>query len=305
MEPIESQGAAQRLRLLSTKKTQVNKGTRREIAALLERGRIETARIKVEAVMGEDMMVELLEVLELYCELLLARFGLLEVNKDIDPGVQEAVIGIIHAAPRTELKELHILRDMLMSKGGRDFAIAAIDNEDNCVPERITSKLVIAQPPQKLVDMYLFEIAKAYLVDWQPEGVSTNEAPAESTPNESTAGVPSTPSKSISTVPHFDGDSAFPQTPPVDPKAADHTVILKTSLPSPGLVAPPSPSAKTNASSSAPTIGPAATPASDQSVSDNAQGSAAPATNAATIAKKAEDDAFEALRARFAELKRR
>lgn len=28
--------------------------------------------------MGEDTMVELLEVLELYCELLLARFGLLE-----------------------------------------------------------------------------------------------------------------------------------------------------------------------------------------------------------------------------------
>lgn len=44
----------------------------------LEQHRIETARIKVEAVMGEDQMVDLLEVLELYCELLLARFGLLE-----------------------------------------------------------------------------------------------------------------------------------------------------------------------------------------------------------------------------------
>ena len=31
--------------------------------------------------MGEDTMVELLEVLELYCELLLARFGLLEAIK--------------------------------------------------------------------------------------------------------------------------------------------------------------------------------------------------------------------------------
>lgn len=31
--------------------------------------------------MGEDLTIELLEVLELYCELLLARFGLLETVK--------------------------------------------------------------------------------------------------------------------------------------------------------------------------------------------------------------------------------
>jgi vacuolar protein sorting-associated protein IST1 len=47
----------------------------------LEKGRIETARIKVEGVMGDDTTVDLLEVLELYCELLLARFGLLESVK--------------------------------------------------------------------------------------------------------------------------------------------------------------------------------------------------------------------------------
>jgi vacuolar protein sorting-associated protein IST1 len=76
------------------------KATRREIASLLEKGRIETSRIKVEATMGEDNMIELLEVLELYCELLLARFGLLEAVPDIDPGVAEAVNGVIHAAPR-------------------------------------------------------------------------------------------------------------------------------------------------------------------------------------------------------------
>lgn len=50
--------------------------------------------------MGEDNMIELLEVLELYCELILARFGLLEAVSDIDPGVAEAVCGVIHAAPR-------------------------------------------------------------------------------------------------------------------------------------------------------------------------------------------------------------
>lgn len=84
-----------------------------------------------------------LEVLELYCELLLARFGLLETVKEIDPGVQEAVAGLIHAAPRTELKELHVLREMLMSKGGRDFALACIENTDGIVPDRVSRKCTL------------------------------------------------------------------------------------------------------------------------------------------------------------------
>jgi len=72
--------------------------------------------------MQEDLMCELLELLELFCEVLLARFGLLEtiklvlfplstlevpdlssrrcVDREIDPGVSEAVASIIHAAPR-------------------------------------------------------------------------------------------------------------------------------------------------------------------------------------------------------------
>ncbi|GAA5834102.1 hypothetical protein JCM11251_003618, partial [Rhodosporidiobolus azoricus] len=128
--------AIQRTRLLVQKTSAKAKQTRREVASQLEKGRIESARIKVEGLLSEDLYVELLEVLELYCELLLARFGLLETVKEIDPGVQEAVAGIIHAASRTELKELHVLREMLMSKGGREFAIACVDNEGGVVPER-------------------------------------------------------------------------------------------------------------------------------------------------------------------------
>lgn len=75
--------------------------TRREIAGLLEQHKLERARIKVEFVMGEDEASELLEILELYCELLLARFGLLETpEREVDPGVAEAVAGVIHAALR-------------------------------------------------------------------------------------------------------------------------------------------------------------------------------------------------------------
>lgn len=88
----------QRLRTLQEKKSAQAKAARRDIALLLEKGKVETARIKVEnskrcvflrilnqlstnlcdKVIHEDIYVELLELLELYCELLIARFGLLD-----------------------------------------------------------------------------------------------------------------------------------------------------------------------------------------------------------------------------------
>lgn len=113
--------------------------------------------------------MELLELLELYCELLLARFGLLDQNsREPDPGVSEGVCSIIHAAPRTELKELHVLRDILMHKYGREFSAAVMENRDGCVSDRVARKLNTAMPSANLVDAYLAEIAKAYTVNWSP-----------------------------------------------------------------------------------------------------------------------------------------
>ncbi|KAJ7116792.1 regulator of Vps4 activity in the MVB pathway-domain-containing protein [Mycena crocata] len=161
--------SVQRLRILQQKKEAQAKASRRDIASLLERGKIETARVKVETIINEDIHVELLELLELYSELLLARFGLLDQNtREPDPGISEGVCSIIHAAPRTELKELHVLRDILMHKFGREFSMAVMDNRDGCVSDRVVRKLGNATPSADLVDAYLNEIAKAYGVAWAP-----------------------------------------------------------------------------------------------------------------------------------------
>lgn len=34
--------------------------------------------------------------------------------------------------------ELHVLRDILMHKYGREFSIAVMENRDNCVSERVS-----------------------------------------------------------------------------------------------------------------------------------------------------------------------
>ncbi|KAL8775584.1 MAG: hypothetical protein Q9209_000080 [Squamulea sp. 1 TL-2023] len=159
-----------RLRMVQQKDTAIAKQQRRQMAHLLEQGKEESARIRVENIIRSDITTELLEILELYCELLLARIGLLE-PKECDPGLEEAIKSIIHAAPRTDVKELQQARQLLVEKYGKDFALDAVENRDGKVAERVVKKLRVEPPDPVLVDLYLREIAKTYGVDW-PRGSS-------------------------------------------------------------------------------------------------------------------------------------
>ena len=67
--------------MVQQKDTAVAKQSRRSMAQLLEQGKEESARIRVENIIRSDMNTELLEIIELYCELLSARAGLLEAKE--------------------------------------------------------------------------------------------------------------------------------------------------------------------------------------------------------------------------------
>lgn len=47
-------------------------------------------------------MVEALELVEMYCDLLIARFGLISNMKELDEGLSEAVASLIWVAPRIQ-----------------------------------------------------------------------------------------------------------------------------------------------------------------------------------------------------------
>ncbi|CAK9785909.1 DUF292-domain-containing protein [Cutaneotrichosporon oleaginosum] len=164
----------QRLRTLQEKKLALAKKARRDIADLVAKSRIETAKLRVEGLIQDDIYVELLELLELYLETLQARFGLLDQNtgENPDPSIADAVCAIVYAAPRTELKEVHVLREILMHKFGRNFSLSLqpSDPPPACVPPRILSKLATYTPPAELVEAYLSEIARGYGVPYAPVG---------------------------------------------------------------------------------------------------------------------------------------
>lgn len=69
-----------RLRMVQQKEAAIAKVNRRALAQIIEQGKYESAKIRVENIIREDINVELLEILELYCELLLARIGLMEAK---------------------------------------------------------------------------------------------------------------------------------------------------------------------------------------------------------------------------------
>lgn len=174
---VRSKLAIQRIRTLIDKNAALAKRQRREVASLLESGKIETARLRTESLIQQDQHNELLELLELYVELILARFGLLEMNpkeKEPDEGVREAVCSIVYAAPRTEVRELHIIREAFMSRYGREWAIGCMENTHGHVSPRVLSKCKLETPAKDWVDLYLYEISKAYQINWRPEGLEVD-----------------------------------------------------------------------------------------------------------------------------------
>lgn len=73
--------AINRLKLLEKKKSELAQKARKEIADYISDGKVERAKIRVEHIIREDYLVEAMELVEMYCDLLLSRFGLLQEIK--------------------------------------------------------------------------------------------------------------------------------------------------------------------------------------------------------------------------------
>lgn len=166
--------AANRLRLLQKKKTEQAIKARTEIAEYLNSDKEDRARIRVETIIREDFVVEAYELLEMYCELLLARFGIIQQMKDLDDGIAEAVSSLLWVAPRFghEISEFKAISDELTHKYGKQFAEAARMNqlpEPSRVSPKLVQKLSVNAPSKLLVEKYLITIAQSAGIDFTPD----------------------------------------------------------------------------------------------------------------------------------------
>jgi vacuolar protein sorting-associated protein IST1 len=166
--------AANRLKLLQKKKTEQALKARTEIAEFISNNKEDRARIRVESIIREDFVVEAYELLEMYCELLLARFGIIQQMKEVDDGIAEAVSSLLWVAPRIghEVNEFKVINDQLQQKYGKQYAEAARMNqlpEPSRVSPKLIQKLSVSAPSKILVEKYLIEIAKSAGIPFTPD----------------------------------------------------------------------------------------------------------------------------------------
>ena len=158
-----------RYELLIKKKTEQSQRARKDISDLLRAGRYERARIKVEHVIREDYFTEAMEILQQYCDLLLARAGLIETMAYCEEGLVECVNTIIWTTPRVQhdIQEMVEVEKQLGKKFGKAFLEQAHANRTNTVNEKVVHRLGVTPPSPVLIERYLEEIARNYGLSYQ------------------------------------------------------------------------------------------------------------------------------------------
>jgi len=170
--------AINRLKLVEKKKTEIALRARKEISDYIKVNKIERARIRVEHIIREDYLVEALEIIEMQCDLILARVALLggkgKGNKVPHVSIHEAIDSILWAYPQIsgDCQELKIVVGQLAILFGKQY-VHEVQNksgdENAHVNAKLVSRLDPSTPKAYIIETYLEAIAQAYDVEYQAD----------------------------------------------------------------------------------------------------------------------------------------
>ncbi|PHU11579.1 hypothetical protein BC332_18509 [Capsicum chinense] len=170
--------ASSRLKLLKNKKEVQVKQMKRELAQLLDSGQDRTARIRVEHVVREEKMMAAYDLIEIYCELIVARLPIIESQKDCPIDLKEAITSVVFASPRCgDITELVDVRKHLTAKYGKEFINAAIELRPSCGVSRMLVEKLSAKAPDGQTKMRILgAIAEEHGIQWHPKSVEEAES---------------------------------------------------------------------------------------------------------------------------------
>ncbi|KAJ0634190.1 putative vacuolar protein sorting-associated protein Ist1 [Helianthus annuus] len=134
---------------------------RSDIIQLLNLDHHESALLRVDQMIKEQNMLDVLVMVDGYCHVVLQMVNLIEKEKDCPDELKEAVSSLLYAAPRCgEFPELQEVREILTSRYGKEFARGAIELRSNCgVNTRMIQKLSPRQSSLETRMKVLQEIA--------------------------------------------------------------------------------------------------------------------------------------------------
>ncbi|XP_038879144.1 uncharacterized protein LOC120071136 [Benincasa hispida] len=171
--------AVSRIKLLRNKKDVQIKQLKGDLAKLLEAGQDQTARIRVEHFVREEKSKEAYELIEIFCELIVARMPMIESQKNCPIDLKEAVSSVIFASPRcADIPELMDVRKHFKSKYGKEFVSAAVELRPECgVNRMLVEKLSAKAPDGQSKIKILTAIAEEYNIKWDPKSFGDNINP--------------------------------------------------------------------------------------------------------------------------------
>ncbi|KAF8711154.1 hypothetical protein HU200_029162 [Digitaria exilis] len=199
-----------RIKLVRNRKEVQVRQMRREVARLLETNQDITARIivraffmlfprnllpsalhhpidlsfpprhwfEVEDVIREEKFMQAYELIELYCELIVARLPIIDAQKSCPIDLREAIASVIFASMRcSDIIELEDVRKHFTSKYGKDFAAAALEvRPDSGVNRLVIEKLSGGAPDVQTKIKTLTSIAEEHNIKWGPKAFEVQES---------------------------------------------------------------------------------------------------------------------------------
>ncbi|XP_057481782.1 uncharacterized protein LOC130768709 [Actinidia eriantha] len=113
---------------------------RSDVAQLLKLSQQDRALLRVEHVIREQNMLDVLVVIENYCHHLIDGVLLVENNRECPDELNEAISSLIFASSRCgELPELQEIKGIFTSRYGKEFVARADDLRNNC---RVNLKMI-------------------------------------------------------------------------------------------------------------------------------------------------------------------
>lgn len=163
--------AMARIKLLRNKKEVQVRQMRREVAQLLDGNQDQTARIRVEHVIREEKFMQAYDLIEVYCELIVARMSIIDSQKTCPIDLKEAVASVIFASMRcSDVTELADVRKNFTSKYGKEFAASALEvRPDSGVNRLVIEKLSAGAPDVQTKTKTLSSIAAEHNIKWEPK----------------------------------------------------------------------------------------------------------------------------------------
>ncbi|KAF7030193.1 LOW QUALITY PROTEIN: hypothetical protein CFC21_041792 [Triticum aestivum] len=163
--------AMARIKLLRNKKEVQVCQMRREVAQLLDGNQDQTARIRVEHVIREEKFMQAYDLIEVYCELIVARMSIIDSQKTCPIDLKEAIASVIFASMRcSDVTELADVRKNFTSKYGKEFATSALEvRPDSGVNRLVIEKLSAGAPDVQTKTKTLSSIAAEHNIKWEPK----------------------------------------------------------------------------------------------------------------------------------------